>query len=103
MQLIEKGATSQGKQASVRFGSVHVKVVSPSHEETVRNIEAGKIAFARAKTTLVKPGVRVEAGKGIPLFRADSKNPGTIVRFLNGLEDRGKFVHGVFKPIFKTG
>lgn len=82
---------------TVKFGSVTVEVIAPRKAEVKRNIQAGQSALARAKTKLVKHGVKIKAAKGVPLFHADPELPGQLIRELNGKRERGVFENGKFK------
>ncbi|MBI4814766.1 MAG: hypothetical protein HY791_00830 [Deltaproteobacteria bacterium] len=62
-----------------------------------RNIAAGRSALERVKERILKPGVRIRTAKGVPLFHADPKNPGKLVRVLDGRRERGSFVNGEFQ------
>ena len=46
---------------------------------------------------IIDPGVKIEAGRGVPLFHADPKHPGKIIRELNGKRESGVLVNGQFK------
>lgn len=83
--------------ASVKFGSVTVKATAPSNAVVKRNIAAGQLALARAKTKILNPGVTISSEKGVPLFHADPNRPGLLIRILDGKEQSGKFVDGKFK------
>ena len=65
--------------------------------EERRNIKKGQIALARAMEKIVKPGVKLDVDRGVPLFHADSEHPGKIVRELDGRRAIGKFIDGKFK------
>lgn len=84
------------KRLAINFGSVTVQALSPNPVEVDRNIKAGQLALARARDELVKPGVRIGFAKGVPLFHADPKRPGKVVRELNGKRESGEFVGDEF-------
>jgi len=81
----------------VEFGSVRVSVSTPKKSKVRRNVIDGQIALARAISKIVKPGVKINAAKGVPLFHAESEHPGLIVRELNGKRTIGSFVNGKFR------
>ncbi len=81
----------------VEFGSVKVAVSTPKQSKVRRNVIDGQIALARAMNKIVKPGVKINAAKGVPLFHAESEHPGLIVRELNGKRALGSFVNGKFR------
>ena len=80
----------------VKFGSVKVEVPTPKKSKVKRNVKNGQIAMARAMSKIVKPGVKIKAAKGVPLFHTESKHPGEIVRELDGKRTIGRFVNGRF-------
>jgi len=81
----------------VEFGSVTVSVSTPKKSKVRRNVIDGQIALARAISKIVKPGIKINAAKGVPLFHAESEHPGLIVRELNGKRALGSFVNGKFR------
>jgi len=85
-----------GKVAVFQFGSAKLKAPT-SHEDWARNIDLGQAAMKKIKFQLVKPGVRSRSSKSTPLFRADPANPRQLIRILDGKEERGVFVNGVFQ------
>lgn len=89
--------TERGAQ-EVRFGRVVVEAELPPEAVEKRNIAAGHLALSRAKNALLRPGVQVRVDVGVPLYHADPKSPGLLVRTLNGHTTRGRFTGGKFKP-----
>lgn len=108
-QLIARvGAAVRGVDARpvVRSAGVakelHVErifVRAPVLTEAVekRNIAEGRSALSRAKATLARAGVQVRIKDGVPMYHADPKTPGLLVRTLNGATTRGRLVGGKFK------
>jgi len=81
----------------VKFGSYKVEAPIPKKSKVNRNVKIGQVALARAMSKIVKPGVKIDAAKGIPLFHVESEHPGQIVRELDGKRAIGKFIKGRFK------
>jgi hypothetical protein len=79
------------------LGSVKVDAPTLSKSKVTRNVRSGQIALARAMSKIVKPGVTLNVEKGVPLYHADSKHPGRIVRELDGKRVIGRFVDGKFR------
>ena len=88
---------SAGGATTVKFGSVTVKAHPQRKAEVERNVKAGQFALARARETLIKSGIKMKVAKGVPIFHADAKLPGQLVRRLNGKSESGVFVKGKFK------
>ena len=88
----------KGAPVEVRFGGVVVETTRPAEAAERRNVAEGRSALTRAKTALARPGVQVRVSADIPLYHADPKAPGLLVRTLNGRETRGRLVGGKFKP-----
>ena len=95
---VEK-ATSAKRAAHgmVTFGSVTIKASRVSQNEKQRNIGAGQSALARAKTAIIKRGVKLKVAKGVPLFHVDPDRPNQVVRVINGKREYGVFRAGKFK------
>ena len=74
-----------------------IKSSGVSKNEVLRNIRAGQCALARAKSVIIKPGVRIKAGKGVPLFHVDPDRPNQLVRVIDGKRECGVFEAGKFK------
>ncbi|WP_374537611.1 hypothetical protein [Chitinimonas taiwanensis] len=87
---------SRKETYSIKFGSVVVESFEANPVQTSINIKSGQLALERAKGALVKKGVSIETKKGVPLFRADQHSPNKLIRTLDGKEDVGTFVNGVF-------
>lgn len=88
--------TRSKKTTVFSYGSAILKT-DGSHIDWARNVDLGQLAMKKLKTRLTKPGVKVNHAKSAPLFRADPTQPGRLIRVLNGKEERGAFVDGVFK------
>jgi hypothetical protein len=82
--------------ATFRFGGFTVKTRARD-EEWAHNIGLGQEAMQKIQAALVKPGVKLRTPKATPLFRADPDRPGQLIRVLDGKEERGIIVDGVFK------
>ena len=82
---------------SIAFGSVKVDAPKLAKAKVTRNVKNGQIALARAMSKIVKPGIRLDVEKGVPLYHADPKRPGQIVRELDGKRVTGRFVDGRFR------
>jgi hypothetical protein len=91
------GAKRGPKGATLQFGSVSLKVATASAEQRQRNVGLGQAALKKFKSKIVKPGVKLRAQKGVPLFFADPTNPRRIVRVLDGKREVGAFENGTFK------
>lgn len=97
IEIKRSGPTkARSKKAVFSYGSASLKTTS-SPEEWARNVDLGRVAMKNLKAKLIKPGVRVSHAKSVPLFRADPAQPGRLIRTLNGKDERGAFVDGVFK------
>lgn len=86
-----------GVSAKVTVGSVTVSVSKPTQEMIKRNIAASGVALSRAMKEIIKPGVKLNPAKGVPLYQADPDNPDLIIRKLDGKLEKGRFVAGKFK------
>lgn len=89
-------------ESTVRFGSVEVKSVSPRNVELRRNVSSGQLALARASNKISKAGVSLRKSDSVPLYHADPRVPGRVVRELKGKVTAGVFVSGKFKPLPKA-
>lgn len=88
-----------GKRTTVKFGSVTVVVPKPTSAQLKQNVAASTQALERVSKRLVRPGVRINAKKNVPLFSADPRQPGVYIRTLNGKTERGVVENGGFKVI----
>jgi hypothetical protein len=88
---------SKGKRTKVKFGGITVRVPKPTSAQVESNVAASTLALERAAKRLVRPGVRLYAKKGVPLYSADPERPGVYIRVLNGKTDRGVLENGAFK------
>lgn len=86
-----------GVSAKVTVGSVTVSVSKPTQEMVKRNLAASGVALSRAMKEIIKPGVKLNPAKGVPLYQADPENPDLIIRKLDGKLEKGRFVAGKFK------
>lgn len=93
--VIKPGASASLR---IRFGSVLVEASPPSKSAAKRNIEAGSVAMGRVGRALARPGVKVDLGRDVPLYKADPVRAGYLIRKLKGSEQSGKIVDGKFKP-----
>ena len=83
----------------VTFGGVTVSVQRPNAAQVRHNVELSTMALERAKKRLMRPGVRLNAKKGVPQYFADVEKPGVFVRKLDGKVERGVIENGKFKVI----
>ena len=90
-------AEGTGARAKVKFGGVTVFVSKPSSEQVKHNISVSTEALERAAKRLIRPGVRLYAKKGVPLYSADPERPGVYIRILDGKMERGVLENGAFK------
>lgn len=86
-----------GLEATVSFGSVTVKVKSPSAQVVKQNIEDGQAALVRAKTALLSRGVKIVRTKGKPLYFGSPDRPDVIIREVDGVRTVGTFSGGRFR------
>ena len=84
-------------RAKVKFGGVTVMVSKPSSAQIKYNVAVSTQALERAAKRLMRPGVRLYAKKGVPLYSADPERPGVYIRTLNGKTERGVLENGAFK------
>lgn len=84
------------KTATIKFGSVVVTAAAPRPQDVKRNVASGQIALERAAPKIARAGISLKDAKGIPLFHADPKTPGLLIRKLDGRTESGQFVGGRF-------
>ncbi len=90
---------SSRQATTVKFGSVTLTGGRLPPGEVQLKLKQGQRAFAKAASTLTKPGVRLNHADDVPIFHADPKDPRRIIRVLNGKAEVGRFVGAVFKPL----
>lgn len=90
---------SPSKETEVTFGSVTVRVSQPDAESIRQNIKEGQDALTRVHSVLVKPGVRLSAPKGTPIFFAIPDRLDVIIREIDGVRTTGRFIDGRFRKI----
>lgn len=95
-QKVAGKSPTKGKVTVFHFGSARLKT-SVAHVDWARNIGLGQLAMKRITVQLVKPGVKLRGSRSKPLFRADPADPRQLIRVLDGKEERGVFVNGVFQ------
>jgi hypothetical protein len=88
---------ARGARAKVKFGGVTVLVSKPSSAQVKHNVAVSTEALERAAKRLMRPGVRLYAKKGVPLYSADPERPGVYIRTLDGKTERGVLENGAFK------
>ena len=88
---------AQRATQELQFGSVTVEGGPPSSAIVKRNIALGQSALKRGLKALVKPGVKLRRGKGVPIYRVDPSDPTILIRELNGCDERGTLTDGKFK------
>jgi len=86
-----------GVSAKVTVGSVTVSVSKPTEAMVKKNRAASGLALSRAMKEIIKPGVKLNPARGVPLYQADPDNPDLIIRKLDGKLETGRFVAGKFK------
>ncbi|TVV74330.1 hypothetical protein FOY91_10135 [Sphingomonas solaris] len=94
-KIIQPGA-QKVKARKTRFGDVTVVAPPPSAAMVQHHVKASTEALERLAKRVAKPGVRLRAKKGVPLYSLDSDNPDVMIRKLNGKTERGRFINGVF-------
>jgi hypothetical protein len=92
------GGASKEATRKRKFGAVVVANTAPDAQTVAGNVDAGREALKRATDVLTKPGVTLRLGAHVPRFRADVSEPGMLIRELNGNEQRGRIVNGIFVP-----
>lgn len=90
-------ARAKRKRTRVKFGDIVVLAHKPTAAEVKGNVAQGTLALQNLKARLLRPGVRVNAKKNVPLYFADPDRRGVYVRKLNGKVERGVLENGVFK------
>lgn len=100
--IVVNAVNSKGASSTVRFGSVVVKSIGPKAPELRRNVSSGQTALARAATKIIKAGVSLPKESTVPLYHADPKEPGRLIRELNGKVSVGVFVEGKFKVLSRA-
>lgn len=93
-----KGRSTSTALTKVRFGSVTVEAKAPAKAEVRRNVVTGQFALERATSKMLKPGVVLAQVHDVPVYRADPRVPGRLVRELNGTSQPGTFINGKFRP-----
>lgn len=76
---------------SVSFGSVTIEVPHPP--EHVR----------RAKSTLIKAGIKLPREKGVPLYFGVENQPRLMLQELDGKRTQGKFIRGCCRAVKQAG
>jgi len=94
----KKAKSKSTEKKVIAFGSVTVKVGELNKSELKRNIKAGQTALARAKGKILKPGIKLDLSKEVPIFYAAPDSPDLIIREQDGKKEKGILVKGKFKP-----
>lgn len=97
VRIIDVRPKNGEAKTTVAFGSVVIEAYGQETAEIKRNVEAGQLSLARAKGKILRPGVKIQVPKNVPIFHADPSHPGKIVRELNGKRQSGMFIEGKFK------
>lgn len=95
MQIVSTAGGSRSDFV-VKFGSVTITSQKPDAAVISRSVTLGAEAFTRALSKMSSPGVTLETKPDVPTFRADPTDPKTLIRRLNGKEQRGYIRHGEF-------
>jgi len=80
----------------IQFGGVTVLAPKPAKEIVQKQIVSGNKAASRLAKAIARPGIKLRRQAGIPIFRADPRDPALIVRVLDGVTTLGRFVQGKF-------
>jgi hypothetical protein len=62
-------------------------------------VKESRVILARLLKALMRPGICLRKETGVPYFWADYRDPNIIIRELDGVRERGRFVGGVFRPV----
>ena len=92
-----------GPTVFVSFGSITIEAPPPPEHVRRANIEAGQAALRRAKSTLIKVGIKLPREKGVPLYFGCENRPGLMIQELDGKRTLGKFVRGCFRVVKQPG
>jgi len=95
----EPSAGEERSTVSVSFGSVTIEGLPPPEHVRRTNIEAGQAALRRAKSALIKAGIKLPREKGVPLYFGCENRPGLMIQELDGKRTLGKFVRGYFRAV----
>ena len=87
------------KRARVKVGGVYVSGDKATAAEVKNAVAKSTEALVRLANTISKPGVRLYAGRNVPLYSADPDHPDRVVRKLNGRTERGVLENGAFKAL----
>jgi hypothetical protein len=87
------------KRARIKIGGVVVAGDKASALELKRSVALSSDMLGRLASKVAKRGVRLHAGKDVPLYSVDPDRPDRLVRKLNGKVDRGVLENGVFKVV----
>lgn len=60
------------------------------------NVKASQMALKRAKAALIKPGIKLQREKDVPLYFGCENHPGLMIEELNGKKRIGRFKRGRF-------
>ena len=85
------------KRARVKVGGVFVTGDKASAAQVKRSVELSSDMLNRLASKVAKPGVRLYAGKSVPLYSVDPDHPHRVLRKLNGKVERGVLENGAFK------
>jgi hypothetical protein len=88
-----------GKPRQLSFGSVTLRVDATADTDRPAVTELSPAALGKLTSRLVKAGVVIKAGRGVPMFRADPAAPDRVIRTWNGRRESGIFVQGEFRPV----
>lgn len=87
------------KRTRVKIGGVFVTGDKASAAQVKRSVALSSDMLDRLASKVAKPGVRLYAGRSVPLYSVDPDHPGRVVRKLNGKVDRGVLENGAFKVV----
>jgi hypothetical protein len=87
------------KRARVKVGGVFVTGDKASAAEVKQAVARSTDMLERLGKKIARPGVRLQAARGVPLFSVDPHRPDRLVRKLNGKIERGILENGAFKVL----
>lgn len=87
------------KRTRVKIGGVLVTGDKASAAQVKRSVELSSDMLVRLASKVAKSGVRLYAGRSVPLYSVDPDQPGRVVRKLNGKVEHGVLENGAFKVV----
>ena len=90
---------SPPRRARVKVGGVFVTGDKASAAQVKHAVATSAEILERLGLRIVRPGIKLKAVRGIPLFSADPKHPGRFLRRLDGKVESGVLENGAFKVV----